>query len=153
MQSIASKMDLEEELVDKIIDGIPDSSNKISILYGAHSAKELNRRMDRYEQRRSTFSASRSSAKVVARKTTPKSTTAVAGDLTSIRCYNCSQFGHYQSSCPKPTRPAGSRFTCHQMGHQHNNCPKKRSRPTQVAAVSEEISNDDDYLDVKQWSD
>ncbi|XP_036342398.1 uncharacterized protein LOC118752169 isoform X2 [Rhagoletis pomonella] len=154
MQSIASKMDIEEEeLVDLIIDGIPDISNNLSILYGANTMCELIRRMDRYEQRRSMSSTAKSYATTVTRNPRPKAPSAAgSGDLTSVRCYNCSQFGHYQSSCPKPYRPPGACFTCHQMGHRHNDCPKKRNRVTSVALVSEGSANEDDAINVKQWS-
>lgn len=53
MQSIAAMADItEQELVDIIIDGIPDSSNAINLLYGANGIDDLVRRMDRYEYRR-----------------------------------------------------------------------------------------------------
>ncbi|XP_036339928.1 zinc finger protein GIS2-like [Rhagoletis pomonella] len=55
--------------------------------------------------------------------TTDGATAAPVND--TIRCYNCSQFGHYQTQCPKPKRPVGSCFKCGTMGHLHQACPKR----------------------------
>ncbi|XP_036320344.1 uncharacterized protein LOC118734759 [Rhagoletis pomonella] len=148
MQSIAAQSEIpEQELIDIVIDGIPDNSNNISILYGANTVSELVRRMERYEQRRQNIALRKPSATVVSR-TEAKST--VTEDLSTVRCFNCSRFGHYQSSCPKPQRPVGSCFICHQLGHMHRNCPKKKSQPTHVAAISAEDYN---YLETRQEFD
>ncbi|KAI8116034.1 hypothetical protein CVS40_11828 [Lucilia cuprina] len=53
MQTIAGQSSIDEqELVDFIIDGIPDTGSHVTFLYGAHTMDELIRRLDRFEQKR-----------------------------------------------------------------------------------------------------
>ncbi|XP_031635507.1 ATP-dependent RNA helicase glh-2-like [Contarinia nasturtii] len=60
-------------------------------------------------------------------------------DLSGIRCYNCFNYGHYQSKCTAPKRPPNSCFICHEVGHTRHECPKKKkpeaSEPNAVATV------------------
>lgn len=49
-------------------------------------------------------------------------------DLSEVRCYNCFEYGHYNSSCLKPRRPKNSCFMCHQVGHTRHSCPQKKKK-------------------------
>jgi len=47
-----------------------------------------------------------------------------ASPIVSVtRCYNCSSYGHYASSCTKPKREPGSCFKCGSTSHQLRGCP------------------------------
>ncbi|XP_037825468.1 uncharacterized protein LOC119613515 [Lucilia sericata] len=132
MQSIAAKADIEEqELVDIIIDGVPKNDNAVNMLYGASSMDDLLRRLDRYECRRQQRRVPLKT--VTAAKPMPSETTGNKSTEAEVRCYNCSQFGHYQSQCQKPRRPPNSCFVCAEMGHFHKDCPKKK---TAVGAIN-----------------
>ncbi|XP_065363861.1 uncharacterized protein LOC135957113 isoform X2 [Calliphora vicina] len=148
MQTIANQSTIEEqELVDLIIDGIPESGSHITFLYGASTMEELIRRLDRFEQRRrhTALTSKRLGAdtKISSSiKMNPAVQQGVAKTAEdAIRCYNCSQYGHYQSKCPKPIRPPNSCFYCGVVGHYRQNCPK-RSRS--LAAV---VGDDEDKAD------
>lgn len=77
--------------------------------------------------------------------TTAASTSAVTSaiDMSEVRCFNCSGFGHYQSMCSRPRRPMGSCFRCGQGGHIYRNCPDRPSTSAMnvQANVSEEEEN------------
>lgn len=121
MQTIANQSSIDEqELVDIIIDGIPDIGSHTTILYGSNSMDELIRRLDRFEQRRQQNAAaqkagvaSKANVKIKSGSVSHHSSAKPAED--AIRCYNCSQFGHYQSKCPKPIRPPNSCFNCGEL--------------------------------------
>ena len=56
-------------------------------------------------------------------------------DLKDVKCYNCSENGHYKSDCKKPRRITGSCFKCGELGHFHQSCPKNKKT---VAVINEE---------------
>ncbi|XP_055308209.1 uncharacterized protein LOC129572291 [Sitodiplosis mosellana] len=145
MQEIAARARVPEvELVDFIVSGIGDTSNAASVLMSATSLRDLKNSIARYERlrakpnvttRRNNPIVSTTAAQPNANSATVRSATAVNPTAvdTSIRCYNCSNFGHYQSACPKPKRPEGSCFRCGQMDHIYKNCP---NRPAVQAAAN-----------------
>lgn len=62
----------------------------------------------------------------------------------SIRCYNCSRYGHYQTACPVPKRPDGSCFRCGQLEHVYCDCPSRQSGQQQGTGA---IDNDDSDIE------
>ncbi|XP_075161509.1 uncharacterized protein LOC142234299 [Haematobia irritans] len=125
MQTIASKSDIDEqELVEMIIDGLNDHTNAIPYLFGANSITELVQRLDRYVRRRQQCHPAAMRPQSSVNK--PKPPTQTPTNEADVRCYNCSQFGHYQSKCPKSKRPPNSCFVCAEVGHFHQDCPKKK---------------------------
>ncbi|XP_031639444.1 uncharacterized protein LOC116351482, partial [Contarinia nasturtii] len=159
MQYIASRSNIPEtDLIDLIISGLNDKSVHASILYSARTLAELKMLMERYEKLRRASVQPRSSAMPAATmKQKPyvpdasANTRAIASasgsapksvgeiDLSGIRCYNCFNYGHYQSKCTAPKRPPNSCFICHEVGHTRHECPKKKkpeaSEPNAVATV------------------
>ncbi|XP_067644501.1 uncharacterized protein [Eurosta solidaginis] len=132
MREIAARAKIEESaLIDLLING--DVSTSSAILYGATTLRELKILVVRYERLRSCqsavilsrrYTAASSSANVVppAKSESPSSTSAPSAD-TSVRCFNCSRFWHYQSACPKPKRLDGSCFRYGRLDHVYKNFP------------------------------
>lgn len=152
MQEIASRSSITEgELASIIVDNLDDGSNGAAMLYGATSMRQLKDLLIRYERLRQQRSAAtqqnrrpltmQSSANFqvpnrASAQVNNASASAVPNQLntqpsappavdTSVRCFNCSQFGHYQSACPKPKRPDGSCFKCGELTHVYRNCPHR----------------------------
>ncbi|RYE17727.1 MAG: hypothetical protein EOP45_15315, partial [Sphingobacteriaceae bacterium] len=127
MQYIANRADISEtDLIDIIIDGLNDKSTLVSMLYGATTINQLKVLMERYEKKRRVFvpvpvpgvyANTRSVGTVPKIKpavgppvSTAASNSASASasvDMSTIRCYNCFAYGHYQSGCTAPKRPHG----------------------------------------------
>ena len=103
MQTIIGQSSInEQELINFIIDGIPDTGSHVTFLYGAHTMDELIRCFDRFEQKRRHAAIGQKKTEMTIKTTSNnKSGSAVQPNTVgtpedSIRCYNCSQFGHYQ---------------------------------------------------------
>lgn len=147
----------ETDLIDVIIDGLNDKSGYVSMLYGARSIRELKEALTRYEKKlrdvvsvpvrtvASLNSVGQTGTKpkqmrvlTEARANTGASASSNANasgiDMSTIRCYNCFQYGHYQSSCSAPKRPPNSCFICSEVGHTRHECPNRKPKPTPPAA-------------------
>ncbi|XP_061502995.1 uncharacterized protein LOC133391638 [Anopheles gambiae] len=139
MQQIAGTVIPEEDLVNIIIDGIDDPINTSSIRFAAKSLEHLKTLLKKYETFRQTRGVTptpaplRTKPPAPPRSTGPSRQWAQNNNNEPARCFNCSQFGHYQSACPMPRRPKGSCFKCHQMGHTHREC--RNFQPVTTAAV------------------
>lgn len=151
MQEIAMRAKIpESDLIDIIIDGLNDKSQHVAMLYSAKNMKEFKSLLDRYEKKRSAGSVKVSGN--VAPASLPKSkwpiNSAVAGKSTAVaksadtqvRCFNCSQFGHYQGQCQMPKRPQNSCFNCAEVGHYHQDCPKKKRTVAAIGTAEDDIS-------------
>uniref|UniRef100_A0AAG5DT79 CCHC-type domain-containing protein n=1 Tax=Anopheles atroparvus TaxID=41427 RepID=A0AAG5DT79_ANOAO len=142
MQNIAGTHIGEEELVGIIIDGLNDPVNTSAMRYVTTTLADLRVYLRKYE----VMIASRPTLVTTPRTTAPAARTPSVPTLkpssaprtkevkAEPRCYNCSQYGHYQSSCPQPLRPRGACFKCYQPGHTHRECPNRAT--TTVAAHS-----------------
>lgn len=64
-----------------------------------------------------------------------------ATSASSVRCFNCSRWGHYQSECPEPQRIEGSCFRCGQLGHQYRECPERQATTTEQTVNDDEEEN------------
>ncbi|RYE22183.1 MAG: hypothetical protein EOP45_08580, partial [Sphingobacteriaceae bacterium] len=129
------------------------------MLYGATTINQLKVLMERYEKKRRVFvpvpvpgvyANTRSvgtlpkikpavgSPVSTAASNSASASTSASVDMSTIRCYNCFAYGHYQSGCTAPKRPHGSCFICAEVGHTRHSCPRKRKpdeSPNAVAAA------------------
>lgn len=100
MRMIAEKANIPEtDLIDVIIAGLNDKTPLVNILYQATTIQQLKVQPERYQKLRDKHN-----------RNSLESERSVRGDKsllkgvepgTEVRCYNCSQFGHFQNQCPK----------------------------------------------------
>ncbi|XP_055914338.1 uncharacterized protein LOC129947703 [Eupeodes corollae] len=108
----------------------------------ARTMDQFKNSLDLYEQRRSNRLAAKPdvTAATIRQKppTTKSNMKADATDAKEVRCYNCTQMGHYQSKCPYEKRPDSSCFRCWKIGHDHRSCPnpKKMLKPVKNTAAA-----------------
>lgn len=124
MQEIASSADIEEQdIINYIIKGIPDTMSNKQILLTANSIADLKRILKKYDKMKTTeFQPTSSSYKTVTIDTKTSAPNTISRG--KVRCFNCNDYGHVLTSCPKPRREKGSCFRCGQMGHMIKNCPQ-----------------------------
>ncbi|XP_011171540.1 uncharacterized protein LOC105204179 [Solenopsis invicta] len=136
MREIASKGNIDvESVIQYIIDGVPDNSNKV-VLYGARNYNEFKARLRTYErmQDRGTASSKGYLKKETMGKPTKddaKSEKDDAKRTAKDRCYNCGEGGHRSTTCQFKDRGKKC-FGCNDFGHETKNCPSKNSKKSQV---------------------
>lgn len=155
----------EQEIVEMIVDGFQDDSQMATILYGAKTIAELKEKLKRFCRTRTpvvvaTPSTSKGAipkqsyqvARTVANTVNisrPAANTSVATnantnvsgiDMTTIRCFNCFKWGHFQSSCTAPKRPPNACFVCNEAGHVKSQCPRRAQPPNQMPAATNQLS-------------
>lgn len=105
MEEIANQAVIAEvELVDCIVEGIQDKSQDATVLYTAQTLQQLKLALKRYETKRSERtqlpeSTQKPNATGAIPKRSGQATTPV--DTATVLCYNCLEYGHYQSRRPK----------------------------------------------------
>ena len=143
------------EMVDYVIDGIPDHNLKNQARL--HNFAEVENLLKAFEKVSLTSrkvngqSAGRQEAKF------PKSNEREAIDGKSsassgrgkssrgvLRCYNCYKEGHLSKNCTKP-RKTKNCYACGETGHISRNCPKTTTTKGQVTHVKEEFQEDDGF--------
>lgn len=170
----------EVDLVDIIIDGLNDKSGYVSMLYGARSIRELKEALIRYEKKLrdvapvsvrtvapvNTVGQTGTKPKQMRMTTEGRASTGASAssntnasgsgiDMSTIRCYNCFQYGHYQSSCLAPKRPPNSCFTCFEVGHTRHECPNRKPKsnpsatPVALTMNGESWDTDEDEAEVR----
>lgn len=140
---------VEEELLDYLVDGIPDLSlrnqariqkfkDKSDLLtaFDKVSLKDESRLVNEVKNDLSKDITSQAAAK---EKIPSRSAT------SPPRCFNCSKIGHMAVNCRLPKRPLGACFKCFELGHQSKDCTNKRMQlnKNQVSNVMIEHSTRD----------
>ncbi|XP_049318258.1 uncharacterized protein LOC125780312 [Bactrocera dorsalis] len=126
----------EDELVEYLIDGIPDNTLRSQAkMQRFHDKYELleafrNIQLPRYISKKMTADNQHEQSN------NGQQTTRV------VRCYNCNSVGHLASVCRKPKRELGACHVCAEVGHLAANCPQRKSRPVQHVT---ELMEGDEY--------
>ncbi|XP_043065519.1 uncharacterized protein LOC122320921 [Drosophila ficusphila] len=125
---LANKLTIDEdELIEYIIDGIPNRQIKNQVIMQKIDDKEnLLRTLADVELK---MPASRNLEAAPNNAMKEKRDDYKKGE----RCYNCNSVGHYAADCNKPKRKPGSCYACGSESHTINDCPmnKKKKTPTQ----------------------
>lgn len=121
----------EEEIVDYLIEGIPDESiqsqaqlhrfqDKTSLL---EAFKKVSLKRDKSLNKLSRSEKTEDSLKpVIEEEKNKKQSTS----SRFTRCFNCNKFGHLAPDCKMPKREKGACFRCFELGHQIQDCPNSR---------------------------
>lgn len=109
----------DEELIDNIIEGIPNDQlrNQAYLQSFTTSAQLLHafskvslKNLEHKERRQNNNTTS-------------------AADPATIRCFNCNSLGHIAAECRKPKREYGSCYGCGSSDHKIAQCSQKKNVP------------------------
>lgn len=133
---------VEEEIVDYVIDGIPDKSlqnqarmhrfdGKDELLRAFEQIKLVSERKMKQSRENSVVE----SAKFKQEK--PVFGRRSDGKVEERRCFNCYQLGHHMKDCSKPIREKGTCFECGEAGHLARDCQQKKKKMSQSTEVKQ----------------
>lgn len=87
---------------------------------------------------------------------TPVSTTSTSKQLLStnpaastVRCFNCSSYGHFAVSCPKPKREPGSCFKCGSTSHRLRGCLSAVTNNKEALVLQSPLENVNSAYSIK----
>ncbi|XP_017490383.1 PREDICTED: uncharacterized protein LOC108378590 [Rhagoletis zephyria] len=136
MKEISAQASLvEHEVISAVIEGLRYNTAYTSILYTAKNLDELRELFIRYEENRTSDSATRNIQQRAEGGTKSES---------NVICFHCSQIGHLSKQCKQPKRAKGSCFRCGSKDHLLNQCNQPSTKTT-VNAVAEEPTDPDVY--------
>ncbi|XP_066585178.1 uncharacterized protein [Prorops nasuta] len=129
---LANKISIEEpELIDCIIDGIPDVRLKDQARM--HQFGDAARLLDAF--RKITLKKEFKPRQERSTEGKPPATTPTSENYSTSRCYNCSEVGHLSAACPKPRRAKGACFECGSAEHRVKQCPKRATQTNTASLV------------------
>ncbi|XP_076398196.1 uncharacterized protein LOC143266635 [Megachile rotundata] len=152
---LANRINVDpEELVDLLIDGIPDIRLRDQARMNCYkSAEELLRAFKKialeentsFDRKRAATSrhSTRDGIIATSRQSTRDEITAtsrqsIRDEITNkeFRCYNCNTTGHLKKNCPKPLRTWGSCYRCGSTQHRANNCSLNAASTSRAAGTT-----------------
>lgn len=119
----------EEELIDSVIDGIPDENIKSQARIQNFSTRhELLSGLSKVSLKKQSFNLQRSDQREAFGMQGAKiNHQRSMGYKSDIRCYNCNVKGHYASNCTKAKREMGACHICGDRSHKAADCKQSRS--------------------------
>ncbi|XP_071577665.1 uncharacterized protein [Temnothorax nylanderi] len=153
----------EDELVDYLIDGIPDRFLQNQARMQRFVRKDmLLRAFENIKLRPENKGKHGRDSNVVASDKSKQGKPGVPqkneNKAEGTRCYNCNQTGHRMKECTKPKRDRGSCYECGVQGHGMRDCPQRQKKTTpttepepkqstpQVTSVTDQFVADNEYL-------
>ena len=150
---LANKAKIDEsELVDQLIEGIPDESlrdqakmqrfkNKDELLKAFEKIK-LNKKTtvankSKESPKDSKGSKDQNKSQNDNQNKTGNKNSEKSSDKKKVQCNNCSAYGHMVQACRKERRPKGSCFICASTDHVIKDCPQneKKSSDSEVTNI------------------
>ncbi|XP_043263516.1 uncharacterized protein LOC122403828 [Colletes gigas] len=127
----------EEELIEYIIEGIPDDGLRSQArMHRFTGPSELLEAFENISLRPNVKRNIVGDRGIMPHRPSGNAS-AVNPPQPTRRCFNCYGEGHLASSCPKPKRERGSCFSCGEQGHGYQRCPKtSRTEATTSTSVS-----------------
>ncbi|XP_071576784.1 uncharacterized protein [Temnothorax nylanderi] len=125
----------EDELVDYLIDGIPDRFLQNQARMQRFVRKDmLLRAFENIKLRPENKGKHGRDSNVVASDKSKQGKPGVPqkneNKAEGTRCYNCNQTGHRMKECTKPKRDQGSCYECGVQGHGMRDCPQRQKKTT-----------------------
>ena len=151
MMEISSMSKIEEtDLVNYIIEGIPDSFSNKMILYGANTISELKNCLKKYEimKMRSWSSSTQPSNQQSFSESTNLRNQQSSSVSTNVQCFRCKEMGHYSNQCKKNKKFEATCYNCGKEGHFKAECrsfsKNQRQEPKQhsINEIEEHHSSD-----------
>ncbi|XP_044251928.2 uncharacterized protein [Drosophila takahashii] len=106
----------DEELIDSIIEGIPDTLlRQQAHMHCFNSSAQLLQAFAKVSLRKPSFASGRP-------KVSPGNQPGPA-----IRCFNCNSIGHFAADCRKPKRAYGACYGCGSLEHLVSHCTEKKN--------------------------
>ncbi|CAK9800876.1 Transposon Ty3-I Gag-Pol polyprotein [Anthophora plagiata] len=114
----------QEELVDLIIDGVPDEELRNQArMHCFESPKEILKAFSKLSIKHHAKENRGRDPRDGRRPTTARPSEIPSARRSDLRCFNCNKVGHVQKDCRKPKRDWGSCFKCGSTSHRLENCP------------------------------
>ena len=131
---MASKLSVDEdELIDCIIDGIPEVPLRNQARMQRFDTKEdLLRAFEQIKLQ----PENKKRLGYYGEKMEQQSRFEDAEHRQESKCYNCNKEGHIAKNCDKPKRDRGSCFECGLMDHQFRDCKKRKQATTTAVSNS-----------------
>lgn len=129
---LSGKLSLaEDELVEYIIDGIPNMQIRTQMsMYHHTSSSEIIKALAGVKlQKPKTVSQTDKQKGEVSTKRAATTT----NSRLSIRCYNCNSIGHYAADCGKPRRMPGTCYACGSDEHMVTDCTHNKKKSSTEA--------------------
>lgn len=141
----------EEELIDCLIDGVPDarmrSQARMLRFSSTRDLLDAFRGLSLSHEQRGNAERSPREQRPVMSSRMPREGETSTTRSNAVRCYNCGTAGHLSRDCGRERRrEKGSCFRCGSSEHRIRDCPKLRPRTENTASVIQVTSPNAPYL-------
>lgn len=151
---LANKVPIDDvEIVDYVIDGIPDASVRHQATMQQFTSKEAMLKALENIKISPEFKNQPKREQHLVTRTENKGADQPKRNNPGQRggppkCFNCNEVGHIAAECTKPERDREACFICKEKGHKATDCPKKKTR-TSDASKEKSVAKEKDINSVE----